>query len=213
MTFVREPVDSTGGQTAANNSRSSETASRRAATGAGRSARVWGFVEKCFKITSLVWLALIAVVLASIVSRNFSLGGQTLLEELQWHLYAVGFMVGVPYCFITDEHVRVNLLRQRLNRSSKLWIELFGGIFLLLPFILVVEFYAITFVFYSWQTQEVSSAPGGLPFRWIIKSFILIGFGLLLAALLVRLWQTARDLLSTKRKYGDRANRKFRNGN
>jgi TRAP-type mannitol/chloroaromatic compound transport system permease small subunit len=161
----------------------------------------------------LVWLALVAVVLAAIISRNFSLGEQTLLEELQWHLYAAGFMIGVPYCFLTDEHVRVNLFRQHLRRSSKLWIELLGGLFLLLPFILVVEFYAIKFVLYSWQTHEVSSAPGGLPYRWVIKSFMVIGFGLLLAALLARLWQTACNLLTTKQILGDRDNRKSWDGN
>ncbi len=39
----------------------------------------------------------------------------------------------------------------------------------------------------SWQLNEVSAAPDGLPHRWIPKSFIIRGFSLLLLAAIARL--------------------------
>jgi TRAP-type mannitol/chloroaromatic compound transport system permease small subunit len=45
----------------------------------------------------------------------------------------------------------------------------------------------VPFVATSWQLHEVSAAPGGLPYRWFLKSFIVTGFALLALAGLGRL--------------------------
>ena len=36
------------------------------------------------------------------------------LEELQWHLYCIGWLVGLSSTYIVDSHVRVDVLSERL---------------------------------------------------------------------------------------------------
>jgi TRAP-type mannitol/chloroaromatic compound transport system permease small subunit len=100
------------------------------------------------------------------------------MEELQWHLYALGWMIGLAYALKLDGHVRVDVLADRLAPRTRAWIELFGLLLLVLPLCYIMLTYGWPFVQRSWQLNEVSAAPGGLPARWIIKSVILLAFGL-----------------------------------
>lgn len=71
------------------------------------------------------------------------------------------------------------------------WIELYGIFLFLLPFIALVLIHSIPFVASSFALSEISPSPGGLPFRWLIKAFMPIGFALLLLAVisrLIRVW-------------------------
>ena len=65
---------------------------------------------------------------------------------------------------------------------TRAWIELYGLVLLFFPFVALVLVYAIPFVGYSFAVAEVSDSPGGLPFRWVIKSVLPIGMALLLLA-------------------------------
>ncbi|RBP83538.1 TRAP transporter small permease subunit [Marinomonas rhizomae] len=136
---------------------------------------------------SWVWVLLMGIIILNVFMR-YALGeGRIEFEELQWHLYAVGWLIGLSYCFTFDEHVRVDLIHERLSLRSQAWIELLGMLFLLTPFIGVVIWYALPFISYSWELNEVSTAPGGLPYRWAIKAFLLLGFILLALAVIARL--------------------------
>ena len=99
----------------------------------------------------------------------------------------MGFLVGLSYCVVSDTHVRVDVLHTGFSLRKKAWIELFGILFFLLPFIILVVNYAVPFVIRSWEMGEISDAPGGLPYRWAIKSFLFFGFVLLLVAAVARL--------------------------
>ena len=61
------------------------------------------------------------------------------LEELQWHLYAIGWLVGLSSTYVVDQHVRVDVLTDSLRLIKKdLWFEFFGILLLFLPFITLV---------------------------------------------------------------------------
>ncbi len=135
----------------------------------------------------IIWLALIVVIMVNVVCRYFFSEGFIQLEELQWHLYATGFLLGLSYAVTEDSHVRVDVLRSRWSDETLAWIECYGLLLLLLPFILLVLFASGPFVFYAFQTAEVSQSPGGLPLRWVIKMMLPLGFLLLLLATLSRL--------------------------
>tara|TARA_R110001583_G_scaffold195014_1_gene368492 strand:+ start:1270 stop:1896 length:627 start_codon:yes stop_codon:yes gene_type:complete len=136
---------------------------------------------------SWTWIVLMAVIIINVVMRYLLDEGRIEFEELQWHLYSVGWLFGLSYCFIYDDHVRVDLIHDRLSLKSQAWIEFIGILFLLVPFICIVLVYSIPFIQYSWQVGEVSDSPGGLPYRWVIKSVLFIGFALLALATLSRL--------------------------
>lgn len=91
--------------------------------------------------------------------------------ELQWYLFSIVFFLGAAYTLKHDDHVRVDVLYERLSRRGQAWINLLGTIFLLVPFCLVVLWMSIPFVTNSWAILEQSPDPGGLP-RYPIKTVI-----------------------------------------
>jgi len=134
-----------------------------------------------------VWLVLLGVIVCNVVLRYAFGEGRIEFEELQWHLYSVGILLGLSYCYSADEHVRVDVLHERFSPRTQAWIELYGIVLLLLPFIALVLAYGVPFVVESFELHEVSASPGGLPLRWLIKAVLPLAFLLLLAAALARL--------------------------
>ncbi|MFK7956528.1 MAG: TRAP transporter small permease subunit [Lysobacterales bacterium] len=136
---------------------------------------------------SWIWLALIAVVVINVIMRYLFGEGRIEFEEIQWHLYATGFMLGLATCMDTDQHVRVDVLHDRASAQTRAYIELYGLLLLFLPFVLAMLIFALPFVSYSFAISEVSDAPGGLPGRWLIKGMLPLAMTLLLVAGISRL--------------------------
>lgn len=133
----------------------------------------------------LRWLALVMVLVGAYnaVARYFTrfTGAQlssNALNELQWYLFSVIFLLGAAYALRHDVHVRVDVLYARLSRKARARIDLLGGLVFLLPFSLLMLWVSFPAVRNSWSIREVSPDPGGLP-RYPIKALILVSFGLL----------------------------------
>lgn len=154
--------------------------------------------------TSLLWVLLLAVIVANVSLRYLFGDGRILFEELQWHLYSAGFLLGLSAAYQADVHVRVDVLHERLSARHRAWIELYGILLLLLPFIALILVFSIPFVAHSFRLDEVSQAPGGLPMRWVIKAMLPIAFGLLLIAALSRLTRVWAFLFSAPASGADR---------
>lgn len=136
---------------------------------------------------SWIWLLLVGVILVQVILRYGFNQGSIKLEEVQWHLYAIGIMVSLSYGITHDRHVRIDLLYEKFPDTVKAWIELIGICLFLLPFLGFVLWESIPYVYASYSSNEVSVAPDGLPHRFLIKSFIPIGFGLMIMASVSRL--------------------------
>jgi len=144
-------------------------------------------INRIGRIVSWVWLALLIVIVANVTLRYVFGEGRVEFEEIQWHLYSLGFLVGLSFAYSSDNHIRVDVLHERLSPRRKAWIELYGILLLLLPFLTLVIVFSLPFVADSFRFGEISQAPGGLPYRWAIKAVLPIGFFLLLLATLSRL--------------------------
>jgi len=138
-------------------------------------------------LAAYLWVLLVLVIVFAVTLRYVFGRGSIMLEEIQWHIYGVGFILALSYALVVDRHVRIDVLAERLPLVARAWIEFVGLLLFLIPFCLAVIVEAVPFVLRSWQLNEVSAAPGGLPYRWIAKSFILWGFTLLLLAAIARL--------------------------
>ena len=136
---------------------------------------------------SYIWLLLLGVIVANVVMRYAFSQGRIEMEELQWHLYSIGFLLGLGYAYQADAHIRVDVLHEQFSHRTKAWIELYGIFLLVLPFIALVLIYSVPFVQSSYLVGEVSASPGGLPLRWLIKAALPLGFFLLLLTVLARL--------------------------
>jgi len=139
------------------------------------------------RLTGWLWVILLATIVGNVAMRYVLGEGYIQFEELQWHLYATGFLLGLAYAYQTDSHIRVDLLRDRWSPRQQAWIELYGILLLLLPFIGLVLVFSVPFVRSSFELDEISPSPGGLPFRWLIKAMLPLGFALLLLATVSRL--------------------------
>lgn len=137
------------------------------------------WIRRIGEVFSWVWVVLVAVVTVNVIMRYVLGRGLVQFEEAQWHLYALGFMLGLAYCDASDDHVRIDVLSDRWSLATRTWIELYGIVFLVIPFFAIMLWYSLPFVAYSFSIKEVSEAPGGLPFRWAIKSVMFIAFALL----------------------------------
>ncbi len=136
---------------------------------------------------SWIWLLLLITIVCNVVLRYVFGEGRIELEEIQWHLYSTGFLLGIGYTFQVDGHVRVDVVHERLGPRWQAWLELYGIILCVLPFVALILIYSVPFIQTSFELGEVSMSPGGLPFRWAIKSMLFIGFFLLLLAAISRL--------------------------
>lgn len=130
---------------------------------------------------------LVLVIVLQVVLRYAFNSGMVMLEELEWHLYAVGILFGLSYCVTYGSHVRMDLFSANFSTRTRNIIEALGILFLLLPFVVIVFLHGMDFFLRSWELSERSDAPLGLPFRWIIKSAIPLSFLMLGLAGLARL--------------------------
>jgi len=100
------------------------------------------------------------------------------LNEMQWYLFSVVFLLGAAYCLREDVHVRVDVLYERLSPKGRGWIDLMGSLLFLLPFSVLMIQVSIPAVRNSWSIFETSPDPGGLP-RYPLKTLLIMAFVLL----------------------------------
>jgi TRAP-type mannitol/chloroaromatic compound transport system permease small subunit len=105
-----------------------------------------------------------------------------ILQELEWHFHAALFALVLGYGVIYNSHVRIDLIRENLHFRKKAWLEFAGLSFLMLPFCALLIWFAYDYVLASYAVQEGSVSTVGLPYRWVIKSVLVIGLVLALLA-------------------------------
>ncbi len=127
-------------------------------------------------------IPLMIVIVFDVITRRFFVLGSTKLQEGEWHLHAILFLLCIGFTYIKDAHVRIDLVRERLSVTAQRWIELLGCLLFLIPYCLIVFWFALTFVESSWNVGEASDSATGLPYRWAIKAFLPFGFFVMLLA-------------------------------
>jgi len=131
---------------------------------------------------SVSWLNLVLVLLVCIdVLRRFLFERtDAWIMELEWHLFAMVFLLGAGYTLKENKHVRVDLFYSQFSEKNKALINLVGGMVLLLPLCLLLVYISVQYSYSSYMIGEGSPDPGGLPYRFVIKSMIPFGMFLLL---------------------------------
>jgi len=139
-----------------------------------------GLSDKIGHLVGWMTTLMVLVVFYDTVMRYAFNKGNVALQELEWHLFAVVFLIGAAYTLKDGGHVRVDILYVNLSRKTKAWIDFLGVFVFLIPFSVIVIIATKGFIMNSWAVREVSPDPGGLPAYYIIKSMIPIGFSLLI---------------------------------
>lgn len=130
----------------------------------------------------VAWLTtfLVLVVCFDVVTRYLLNESMVAVQELEWHVFALIFLLGAAYTLKEDGHVRVDVFYSHMAPKKKALIDLIGCLFLLIPFAILVVGTSKAFVQMSWAVHEGSPNPGGLPARYLLKAAIPAGFVLVL---------------------------------
>lgn len=151
------------------------------------SERLRRFVDFVGRWGSLLILPLIVVTMIDVTIRKMvwvqlwlvehfgRIFESTLLQEMEWHFHTGLFALVLGYGCIYNSHVRVDLVREHLGYRKKAWLELLGTTFFLLPYCLIVIYFAVNFTYESFKVGEISASTVGLTHRWLIKSVLVIG--------------------------------------
>ena len=128
------------------------------------------------------WLTTVMVltVVYDVVMRYGFKKGNIAVQEMEWHLFAVVFLIGAAYSLKKDAHVRVDIIYTKLNTKQRAWVDMLGTFIFLIPFSLMIIYSCRGFIESSWAVREISPDPGGLPCRYILKAMIPAGFVLLI---------------------------------
>ncbi|MFU0506971.1 TRAP transporter small permease subunit [Pseudaminobacter sp. NGMCC 1.201702] len=126
------------------------------------------------------WMILAAVLVSAgnaVIRKVFSMSSNAWLE-LQWYLFGAAFLLAAAYTLRENEHIRVDIVYGMFSRRTQHWIDLFGHVVFLMPFVLLMIFYLVPYVGLSYRSGEMSNNAGGL-ILWPAKSLLLVGFVLL----------------------------------
>jgi TRAP-type mannitol/chloroaromatic compound transport system permease small subunit len=130
---------------------------------------------------TVYWCILLAVLVsaANAISRKFfSLSSNGWLE-LQWYLFGAAFLLAAAYTFQRNEHIRIDIVSSALPKPARDWIDVFGHIFVTLPFAGFMTWQCLWYFLGAYRSGEMSPTYGGL-IIWPARLLILLGFVLLL---------------------------------
>ena len=137
------------------------------------------FADAIGYFTAFVMVLMILNVTYDVVMRYFFNTGSIAMQEMEWHLFSVIILLGISYTLKEDGHVRVDLIYDRLTSKQKAKINMIGVALFILPVALLIGIESLPYVAESLASNEKSGDPGGLEYRWIVKSLIPLSFFLL----------------------------------
>jgi TRAP-type mannitol/chloroaromatic compound transport system permease small subunit len=125
----------------------------------------------------VAWLVVAAVLVSAAnatVRKVFDTSSNAWLE-LQWYLFSIVFLMCASWTLMANEHIRIDIVNNVFPKRLRNWIDVFGHLFFLLPFTLVMIVTGWPFFRASWRVNEISSNAGGL-LVWPIKLLVPVAF-------------------------------------
>ena len=120
------------------------------------------------------WAALLIVLVQFIVvvmRYVFGVGSIWLTETIIYG-HATLIMLAAAWTLYAGGHVRVDVFYADFAPRTKAWVDLAGALLLLMPFMLVIAWFAIPYVARSWASLERSREASGLPLLFLLKTLI-----------------------------------------
>ena len=146
----------------------------------GVRARIERFVDVVGECTSWLALVIVALMATNVLLRYLFRTGSVWSQELEWHLLVPLILFGTSYALRHGEHVRVDIVYGKFSERTKVIVDLVSALLAIAISVLFIWF-SFHYVQQSYVIDERSQDPGGLPYRYLLKALIPVGFGLLLA--------------------------------
>lgn len=129
---------------------------------------------------SVMWFILAAILVSAtnaIVRKAFNMSSNAWLE-LQWYLYGAAFLLAAAYTLQQNEHIRIDIFYGTRSRRTQNWIDLFGHVFFLMPFVLLMSWLLVPYALQAYRSGQISTNSGGL-IIWPARALLAAGFLLL----------------------------------
>jgi len=164
--------------------------------------RTFSFLEVFIKwigyLAATTLALLVVLVVYDATARYLFNTGSIALQELEWHLFDVVIMLGIAYTLQRASHVRVDIFYDAYSEKTRHIVNIIGALFFILPFSLLIIYVGFDFVMISFTQMEASSDPGGLSYRFIVKSLLPLAFILLIVQTLIEVYKDLTHLKALK---------------
>ena len=136
------------------------------------------FTDWIGQATAWICLAIVLIVAFNVLLRYFFRIGPMSLQELEWHLMSPIALIGMSYALRHGDHVRVDIFFDGFSPKQQAVIDLIAAIMMVIVSLIVIKL-SLNFVYQAYSIGEGSPDPGGLPYRFLLRAFIPLGFILL----------------------------------
>ena len=136
------------------------------------------FIDRIGQATAWICLAIVLVVAFNVILRYLFRIGPMSLQELEWHLMSPIALIGMSYALRHGDHVRVDIFFDEFSPKLQAIIDLVAAILMVVVSLIVIKL-SLNFVYQAYSIGEGSPDPGGLPYRFLLRAFIPLGFVLL----------------------------------
>jgi len=126
--------------------------------------------------TACILALLVLLVVYDATARYLFSTGSIALQELEWHLLDVIILFGIAYTLKENAHVRVDKFYASYSKKTKAMLNVISSLFFILPFSALIIYLGVDFVALSFAQNEASSNPGGLEYRFLVKSLLPLSF-------------------------------------
>ena len=117
------------------------------------------------------------------------------LQDAEWYQHAALFAFALSLASVRGFQVRLDIVRAGMSERQRTWVDLLGGLFLLLPFCAVLVVDGWLFFYLSWSVDESPQTATGLGDVWLVKGALFVGFVLLTLAGIASVLRAAGSLL------------------
>lgn len=146
-------------------------------------------VGRLGRAAGLLNIVLVVVVVVDVLLRWFFSLTAAWVIELEWHLFSLIFLLGIPYALQRNRHVRVDLFYDRFGRGDRALVDLIGTLVFLIPWTLVLLYFSLHYAREAWVAGEGSPNPNGIPYFFPIKAVVPVAATLLLLQACVQAWR------------------------
>src|SRR5574341_354883 len=141
--------------------------------------KIDAFHERWGHGVSWLMFGMVLVVFGDVIFRYVFNRSWVFVQELEWHLFGIIYLLAAGYTMLHNEHVRVDIWYAKQSPRTQAWVDFVLLFVMFFPSCLLIVYTTWPFLRNSFMVNEGSPDPGGIPARWALKSVIIIGFVLL----------------------------------
>jgi len=133
-----------------------------------------GVTEVIGKSASWCAILMVLVTFYIVLTRYVFNTGSIAIQESIIYLNALLFLLTTAYTLKHDGHVRVDIFYGPASARYKAWVNMLGGLLLLLPVSVFIFWVSWDYVQAAWRINETSPEAGGIPYVYLLKTLIVV---------------------------------------